>query len=101
MPRCRNTMEADLANPIHMFHKMTEGAQREHYSWTGSRECIKKKCISGIEIYINSMFGYYGIKNRIPVIMAYPITSRAATELNTSQLCAGVQSQCDVALFSY
>lgn len=42
MPRCRNTMEADLANTAHMFHKMTEGAQSEHYSWTGSRERIKK-----------------------------------------------------------
>lgn len=35
-------MEADLANTIHIFHKMTEGAQSEHSSWTGSREHIKK-----------------------------------------------------------
>lgn len=35
-------MEAELANTIHMFHKIAEGAQCEHYSWTGSREHIKK-----------------------------------------------------------
>lgn len=36
-------MEVELANTVHMLHyKMTDRAQSEHYSWTESRECIKK-----------------------------------------------------------